>query len=77
MNPVAETPTDTQTIHFGEQSNLTEAEVTQAVRSLKAGKATGCDDIRPEMLKDMDLGGILWQACVCQVSWSLGKTPRD
>ncbi|CAK8695086.1 unnamed protein product [Clavelina lepadiformis] len=69
LNTGAETPTDTQTICFGEESGLTEAKVTQAVRSL----AERCGEIRPAMSR----GRIHWLTCVCQVELSSDKTPRD
>ena len=67
LNPVAETSTNTQTICFGEENNLTEVEVTQA----------GSDQIRLEMLRAMNRGGILWLTRACQGAWSSGKAPRD
>jgi len=46
------------------------AEVFLAVKTLKAGKAAGCDDIRPEVLKVMNRG-VLWLNCVsnCLAFW--------
>ena len=49
----------------------------QAIKSLKAGKAAGGDEIRPEMLKALNREGILWLTRVCQVAWRSGKAPRD
>ena len=77
LNPVTETADDTQEIHFEEEINLTYDEVAQAIKSLKAGKAAGGDEIRPEMLKALGTGGIHWLTRVCQVAWRYGKAPRD
>ena len=77
LNPVTISRTDTPHVHYEEEAILSEVEVAQAIKSLKAGKAAGCDEIRPEMLKALGRGGILWLTRVCQVAWSLGKVPKD
>ena len=51
-------------------------EVATATRGLKSEKATGEDEIQPEMLKALN-GGVCWLTRVCQVAWKLGKTPKD
>jgi len=50
--------------HFEEENIV--ADVVIAVKSLNAGKTTGCDEIQPEMLKALNRG-IIWLNRVCQV----------
>jgi len=45
---------------LGEENTITAAEVSLAVKTLKAGKAAGCDEIRPEMLKALNRDGIFY-----------------
>ncbi|CAK8678185.1 unnamed protein product [Clavelina lepadiformis] len=51
-----------------DECNLTKAEVTKAVTSLKAGKAAGYEEIRPEVLNVKIGGEILWLTRVCQIA---------
>ena len=59
------------------KDHLTEAEVSTAVKSLKAGKAPGENDIQPKMLKTMNNFGVCWLTCVCQVAWKTGEVPKQ
>ena len=48
------------------------------IKSLKTGKAAGEDDIRPEMLKAMNmLYGGRWLTLVCKVACRTGKAPKQ
>ena len=53
--------------------------MSAAIKSLKAGKVSGEDDIQADMLKDMNNFGVcwLWQTCVCQVAWKTGEAPKQ
>ena len=54
LNPVTVQQLETSKEQIGKEIHLTEAEVSTAIKSLKAGKAHGEDDIRPKMLKAMN-----------------------
>jgi len=43
---------------------ITAEEVVLDVKKIKAGKSTGCDEIRPEMLKALNQR-VLWLTRVC------------
>ena len=77
LNPVTVQACEPHEEEFGEETHLTEAEVNAAIKSLKAGKAPGVDDIRPEMLKTLNGVGVRWLTRVCQVAWKTGKAPKQ
>ena len=77
LNPVEVHTTEAHDETINEELHLTEAEVNSAIKSLKAGKAPGVDDIRPEMLKAMNCFGIRWLTRVCKVAWKTGKVPKQ
>ena len=56
---------------------LTKAEVSTAVKSLKAGKAPGKDDIKSKMLKAMNNLGVFWMTRVFQVAWKAGEISKQ
>jgi len=49
LNPVTLTPSDTQEVHLWDENTITAPEVFRAVKTMKGGKAGGCDAIRPQM----------------------------
>ncbi|CAF4940420.1 unnamed protein product, partial [Rotaria sp. Silwood2] len=53
------------------------SEVSSAIKSLKSGKAAGIDEIRPEMLKALNNGGIRWLTRIRAVVWKTGEAPAD
>ena len=65
-------------IHLGEEKVFTAAEVANAIKRIKSGKAAGEDEIRPEMLKALTGEGILWLTQVFQGSCvEVWQNPRD
>ncbi|KAK3520514.1 hypothetical protein QTP70_024128 [Hemibagrus guttatus] len=56
-------------------SFITQAEVTEVVQQLLSGKAPGVDEIRPEYLKSLDVLGLSWLTCVCNIAWWSGTVP--
>ena len=61
----------------GEDVQITEADVNAVIKSLKTGKAPSEDDIRPEMLKAMNMHGVHWFTRVCKVACRTGQTPKQ
>ncbi|KAK3511457.1 hypothetical protein QTP70_009017 [Hemibagrus guttatus] len=67
-------PTDTPSIEEPEaedsevDSFITQAEVTEVVQQLLGGKALGVDEIRPEYLKSLDVVGLSWLTCLCNIA---------
>ena len=76
LNPVDATPIQIHEKQVGEDIQITEADVNAVIKSLKTGKAPGEDDIRPEMLKTMNIYGVRWLTRVCKVACSTGQAPK-
>ncbi|KAK3549179.1 hypothetical protein QTP70_033971 [Hemibagrus guttatus] len=76
-------PTDTPSVEEPEaedsevDSFITQAEVTEVVQQLLGGKALGVDEIRPEYLKSLDVVGLSWLTCLCNIAWRSGTVPLD
>ncbi|KAK3537069.1 hypothetical protein QTP70_000867 [Hemibagrus guttatus] len=76
-------PTDTPSVEEPEaedsevDSFITQAEVTEIVQQLLGGKAPGVDEIRPEYLKSLDVVGLSWLTCLCNIAWWSGTVPLD
>ena len=49
----------TRNKQVGEDTQITKADLNSVIKLLKTGKATGEDDISPEMLKAMNMYGVL------------------
>ena len=47
------------------------------ITSLETGKVSSEDDIRPEMLKAMNVYGVRWLTRVCQVACRTGQAPKQ
>ena len=64
---------ETSKEQIGKEIHLTEAQVSTAIKSLKAGKAPGKDDIPSKMSKATNN----FVVCVCQVAWKTGEVPKQ
>ena len=71
LNPVDATPTQIHKKQVGEHIQI-EADVNAVIKPLKTAKANGEDDIRPEMLKAMNMCGVRWLTRVCKVACRTG-----
>jgi len=65
------TPLDTHEVRFGEENTINAAEVFLAFKTLKSGKAAGCDEIWPEMLEALNQR-VFWKTIFCWVLWLRG-----
>ena len=50
-------------------------DVNAVIKSLETGKALG-EDIRPEMLKAMNMYGVCWLTRVCTIACRTGQAPK-
>jgi hypothetical protein len=76
-NPSSGQKTKTNKPILDGSNDITMAEVTTAIKSLKSGKAVGVDEIRPEMLKSLVSGGIRWLTRIFRLVWKTGKAPAN
>ena len=76
LNP-ANTPSgeEAESEASGEAPAIYLAEVAEIVKQLFSGKASGVDGIGPEMLKAMDIVGLLWLTRLFNVAWESGTVP--
>uniref|UniRef100_A0A8C4S0K5 Reverse transcriptase domain-containing protein n=1 Tax=Erpetoichthys calabaricus TaxID=27687 RepID=A0A8C4S0K5_ERPCA len=58
-------------------SPISGTEVTEVVKKLVGGRALGVDEIRPEFLKALDVVGLSWLTCLCNIAWTSGTVPLD
>ena len=77
LNPVDATPTQIHVEQVGENIQITEANVNVVINSLKTGKTPHEDDIRPEVLKTMNMCGVCWLIRVCKVACKTGQVPKQ
>ncbi|KAK7925336.1 hypothetical protein WMY93_007646 [Mugilogobius chulae] len=78
LNPTAtSSDEEAETEDSGEDSSITQAEVTEVVDKLLGGKAPGVDEIRPEYLKSLDVVGLSWLTRLCNIAWQTGTVPLD
>lgn len=59
------------------KETFTLADITEAIQSLKNGKAPGHDTITSEMLKNMGRNGTEMLLCVCNRAWTDEEIPED
>ena len=77
LNPVDATPTQIHEDQIGEDIQIIEADVNAVIKSLKTGKAPGEDDIRPEMLKAINIYRVRWLTRVCKVACRTGQATKQ
>ncbi|KAK7939602.1 hypothetical protein WMY93_002928 [Mugilogobius chulae] len=78
LNPTAtSSDEEAETEDSGEDSSITQVEVTEVVDKLLGGKAPGVDEIRPEYLKSLDVVGLSWLTRLCNIAWQTGIVPLD
>ncbi|TWW66946.1 hypothetical protein D4764_20G0009780 [Takifugu flavidus] len=53
------------------------AEVAEVVKQLPGGGASEADEIRPGYLKALDVVGLSWLTCICNITWTSGAVPLD
>ncbi|KAK3507784.1 hypothetical protein QTP70_000373 [Hemibagrus guttatus] len=58
-------------------SFITQTELAEVVQQLLGGKAQGVDEIRLEYLKSLDVVGLSWLTCLCNIAWRSGTVPLD
>jgi len=61
----------------GKAGPIALAEAAKVVKKLLGGKAPGVDEIRPEMLKALDIVGLSWLTRFFNVAWGSGTVPMD
>jgi len=77
LNPVTLHQNSSRLVQRGGSLDMSVAEVERAVKSLKAGKAAGIDELRPEMLKALGMAGIEWMTRLFNVAGREGRVPLD
>ena len=77
LNPVDATSTQIHEEEVGEDIQIAQAVVNAVITSLKTEKAPGENDIRPEMLKAMNMYGGCWLTRVCKVACRTGHAPKQ
>ena len=60
-----------------EDIQITEADVNAVIKLLKTVKAPGEDDIRPEMLKAVNMPGVRWLTRVCTMACRTGQASKQ
>jgi len=58
LNPITTTSSDTHEVHLMKDIPITAAEMFLPIKILKAGKAAGCGEIQPEVLKNLNREGL-------------------
>ncbi|XP_066532869.1 uncharacterized protein [Hoplias malabaricus] len=62
---------------LGGGSSITGAEVAEVVGKLLGERAPGLDEVRPMLLKALDVVGLSWLTRLCNITWTSGAVPLD
>lgn len=63
----------TESGHTVCDSPITVGEVTNVVKPLLSGRAPGMDEIGAEFLKALNVEGLSWLTCLCNIAWRSGS----
>ena len=80
LNPTTHSEEETKPEDFGLNFPITGAEVARAVKQLCSGSTPGVDEIRPELLKALEVVGLSWLTrlvigdCAFGVAGACGST---
>jgi hypothetical protein len=67
-----------ETIEFNEcEDHITKAEVEDAIKKMKTGKAPGEDELPAELIKAMEEVGTDYLTRLLNISWKQGRIPDD
>ena len=77
LNPVIIEHLETSEKQIGKEIHQTEAEVSTAIKCLKASMAPGKNYIRPEILIGINILVVCWLTRVFQATWKTGKVPKQ
>ena len=50
---------------------------SEVVERLLGGMAPGLDEVCQEFLKTLDVVGLSWLTCLCNIAWTSGTVPLE
>lgn len=73
LNPTFTSAMQTESGHTVCDSPITEGEVTNVVKPLLSGRAPGMNEMGAEFLKAVNVEGLSWLTCLCNIAWRSGS----